>query len=200
MMNENYLLDPDVQLMLKFKQGDKLAFGELLDKYQKPVINIIYRFIQDKSEADDLAQEVFIKVYNNAKSYEARAKFSTWLYRITKNVCLNELRRRKRKIVSLDEAVSASDDRLKQEVIISGNNSPLEDSAAHELQEIVKQAINSLPANQRMAVILRRYEEMPYEDIARTIGCSVKAIKSLLNRAKEALKNKLAAYVLMQEK
>ena len=112
MMNGNYLLDPDVQLMLKLKQGDTLAFGELLEKYQKPVINIIYRFIQDRSEADDLAQEVFIKVYHHAKSYHPRAKFFTWLYRITKNVCLNELRRRKRNIVSLDEAVSADDERV----------------------------------------------------------------------------------------
>jgi len=196
MIKDNYLSDPDVILMLKFKQGDKLAFEQLLDKYQKRVINIIYRLIQNRTEADDLAQEVFLRVYSHAKTYEPKAKFSTWIYKITRNVCLNELRKRKRKFVSLDETISTQEGQLKREIVSTDISSPYEDTSTHELQKLVREAIESLPVNQRMAVILRRYEQLPYEDIAKSIGCSVSAVKSLLNRAKESLKEKLTPYIL----
>ncbi len=198
-MNDNYSLDPDVILMLKFQQGDKLAFGELLDKYKKPVINIIYRLIQDRAEADDLAQEVFIRVYNSEKSYRPTAKFSTWIYAITRNICLNELRKRKR-LVSLDETISTEDGELKREFADFHASSPYEEASKQELQELVKEAIESLPINQRMVVILRRYEQLSYEDIAKTMSCSVSAVKSLLNRAKESLKEKLKPYILLKDK
>lgn len=194
-MQENYLSDPDVELMLKFKKGDKLAFDKLIGKYHKPVINIIYRMIQDAHEADDLAQEVFIRVYNSAKSYKPEAKFFTWIYKITRNVCLNELRRRKKKFISLDEEVFTEDDELKREIADTQIDSPYQDAYKTELQEVVKEAIESLPENQRMAVILRRYEDLSYEDIAKTMDCSVSAVKSLLNRAKESLKDKLMSYI-----
>lgn len=194
-MNTDYLSDPDVILMLKFKEGDKFAFEELLDKYQKPVINFIYRMIRDRDEADDLAQEVFVRVYNSAKRYEPKAKFSTWIYRITKNLCLNELRRRKRKFISLDETISTEEGELKREIASPDVTSPYEDTSKHELQKVVKEAIESLPANQRIAVILRRYEQLSYEDIAKALECSVSAVKSLLSRAKESLKEKLTPYI-----
>ena len=195
-MNTDYLSDPDVILMLKFKEGDKAAFEQLLDKYQKPVINFIYRMIQDRDEADDLAQEVFVRVYNSAKRYEPKAKFSTWIYRITKNLCLNELRRRKRKFISLDETISTEEGELKREIASPEATSPYQDTSKHELQKVVKEAIESLPANQRIAVILRRYEQLSYEDIAKTMECSVSAVKSLLSRAKESLKDRLTPYIL----
>ncbi|MDP2753987.1 MAG: sigma-70 family RNA polymerase sigma factor [Nitrospirota bacterium] len=180
--------------MLKFKEGDKGAFDELLDLYQKPVINIIYRMIQDKTEADDLAQEVFLRVYNYAKTYKPEAKFLTWIYQITKNICLNELRRQKKKVVSIDETFSKEDGAFKKEYA-STSASPLEYSYVNEIQEMVKKAIEGLSAKQRMVVILRRYDELSYEDIATTMGCSVSAVKSLLNRAKESLKGKLGPYI-----
>ena len=194
-MNTDYLSDPDVILMLKFKERDKAAFEQLLDKYQKPVINFIYRMIQDRDEADDLAQEVFVRVYNSAKRYEPKAKFSTWIYRITKNLCLNELRRRKRKFISLDETISTEEGELKREIASPEATSPYQDTSKHELQKVVKEAIESLPANQRIAVILRRYEQLSYEDIAKALECSVSAVKSLLSRAKESLKEKLTPYI-----
>ena len=190
-MNVDYLSDPDVRLMLKFKEGDKAAFEELLDKYHKRVINFIYRMVQDRDEADDLAQEVFVRVYNSTKHYEPRAKFSTWIYRITKNLCLNELRRRKRKFISLDETISTEEGELKKEVASPNATTPFQDASKYELQKMVREAIESLPVNQRIAVILRRYEQLSYEDIAKTMECSVSAVKSLLNRAKELLKDKL---------
>lgn len=193
-MKPDYLSDPDVRLMLKFKEGDKAAFGELLDKYHKRVINFIYRMVQDRDEADDLAQEVFVRVYKSAASYLPRAKFSTWIYRITKNLCLNELRRRKKRFVSLDETISTDEGEVKREVADPNAATPFQDTSKHELQELVKEAIESLPANQRMAVILRRYEQLSYEDIAQALECSVSAVKSLLNRAKDSLKEKLTPY------
>ena len=194
-----YLSDPDVILMLRFQEGDKAAFEQLLDKYQKPIINFIYRMIQDRSESDDLAQEVFIKVYNAADSYKPIAKFSTWVYTIARNLCLNKLRERRRKIVSLDADISTKEGEIKREIAQVKEDTPYEGASKHELQEIVKEAINSLPDNQRMAVILRRYQLLSYEEIAKTMNCSVSAVKSILNRAKESLKDKLKHYVLKDE-
>ena len=199
MNRNNYLSDPDVVLMLKFQQGDKFAFEELLDKYQKPVINFIYRMIQNKDEADDLAQDVFIRVYNSAKTYRPTAKFSTWIYTIARNICLNELRKKERRNISLDQGIPTQEGELKREIASPEGSSPYEDASKHELQELVKEAIESLPVNQRMAVVLRRYQLLSYEEIAKTMDCSVSAVKSLLNRAKESLKEKLKSYVLKDE-
>lgn len=199
MNRNNYLSDPDVALMLKFQQGDKFAFEELLDKYQKPVINFIYRMIQNKDEADDLAQDVFIRVYNSAKTYRPTAKFSTWIYTIARNICLNELRKKERRNISLDQGIPTQEGELKREIASPEGSSPYEDASKHELQELVKEAIESLPVNQRMAVVLRRYQLLSYEEIAKTMDCSVSAVKSLLNRAKESLKEKLKSYVLKDE-
>ncbi|MBL7130253.1 MAG: sigma-70 family RNA polymerase sigma factor [Candidatus Omnitrophica bacterium] len=185
--------------MLKFQQGDKFAFEELLDKYQKPVINFIYRMIQNKDEADDLAQDVFIRVYNSAKTYRPTAKFSTWIYTIARNICLNELRKKERRNISLDQGIPTQEGELKREIASPEGSSPYEDASKHELQELVKEAIESLPVNQRMAVVLRRYQLLSYEEIAKTMDCSVSAVKSLLNRAKESLKEKLKSYVLKDE-
>jgi RNA polymerase sigma-70 factor (ECF subfamily) len=195
-MSPDYLSDPDVVLMLKFKQGDKSAFSGLLDKYHRPVINIIYRMIGDSHAADDLAQEVFMRVYNSSRNYQPTAKFSTWIYRIAMNLCLNELRRRKKRIFSLDENIPTQEGEVKIEIAEKDKDLPRDELAKKELQDIVKKAIESLPENQRMAVLLRRYENLSYEEIAKTMNCSVSAVKSLLNRAKESLKEKLRPYII----
>lgn len=196
MRDNNYLSDPDVILMLKFKEGSAAAFEEIIDKYQKRVINVIYRLVPDKHEADDLAQEVFLRVYNYAKSYVPKAKLSTWIYTITRNICLNEIRRRRRTPVSLDQTQATDEGELKKELAVSEAKSPIEAISQQELEKIVKEAIGSLPFNQRMAVVLRRYEELSYEDIASSLNCSVSAVKALLNRSKEALKEKLRSYII----
>ena len=187
--------DEDVQLMLKFKQGEISAFEALLDKYHNPIINFVYRFIGNKQESEDLAQEVFLRVYRSSQNYKPKAKFSTWIYRIAKNLVLNELRRRRtHNVSSLDEMVSFEEEELPKQI---SNNKPsaLVELEKKDLTVAVRKAIDSLPANQKMAVVLKRYDELPYVEIAKILGCSVSAVKSLLNRAKVSLKEKLSSYV-----
>ena len=193
-----YIDDPDVQLMLKCQKGETEAFEQLLDKYKTPLINTIYRFIGDKIEAEDLAQEVFLKIYNSRRSYKPRAKFSTWLFRIATNLCLNQIRDRKDetlKTVSLDTTSENEDGRRPQELKDTRQATASEHLLQQELEQTVRRAIEALPANQRMAVILSRYEQLGYEEIARVLKCSVSSVKSLLFRAKENLKERLKDYV-----
>jgi len=195
----DYASNEDVALMLKFQQGDDSAFERLLERYHKQIINFIYRYIGDKTEAEDLAQNVFLNVYRSAKTYIPKSKFSTWIYVIARNMALNELRRRKnRRESSLEEAVSGENGDLPRQI---ANNSKPSASGALEKQDLinaVKRAIDSLPDNQKTAVILQRYDDFSYEEIAEVIGCSVSAVKSLLNRAKIALKEKLSFYIQEQ--
>lgn len=182
-----YLSDPDVVLMLEFQKGNKLAFEKLMERNYKHILNIIYRFVGSEKTAEDLTQEVFVKIYKNASFYRPTAKFQTWAYRIAKNLSLNELRRHKNKYTSIEEtAKDFADDT---------HSGPAQELLKQETTQIIQSAINSLPENQRSAVILRRYENLSYEDIAKTMNCSVKAVKSLLNRAKENLRNFLQPIV-----
>lgn len=177
--------------MLDFQKGDKAAFEKLMVKHYKQVMNLVYRFLGDKEIAEDLTQDVFINVYKTARFYKPKAKFQTWLYRIVKNACLNELRRQRRSAASFDETFGVKDNPHKREPADLDIPNPSETINQKERVEAVKEAIASLPENQRMAVTLRRYEQLSYEDIAQTMKCSVKAVKSLLSRAKVNLKEKL---------
>ncbi len=197
---QTYLADIDVQLMLEFQKGDKVSFEKLMDKYYKRVMNLVYRFVDDKDIAEDLTQDVFIKVYNNAHLYKPKAKFQTWLYQITKNTCLNELRRRKHSAVSLDKTFEVKGNPLKQELADTNSLNPSERIDQKEIALVVKEAIESLPENQRMAVTLRRYEQLSYDDIAQTMNCSLSSVKSLLSRAKLNLKEKLKGFIQTDEK
>lgn len=188
---QSYLSDPDVVLMLKFQEGDKASFERLMEKYYKSIFNLVYRFLGTREIAEDLTQEVFIKIYKSAARYKPQAKLQTWIYQITKNISLNELRKLKRKTVSLDEPMNIDGNEVPREIADTSIPSPREQSGQKELGKIVQQAIASLPENQRMAVILRRYENLSYEDIAKTMGCSLSAVKSLLNRAKDNLREAL---------
>ncbi len=192
----DFILDEDVRLMLKFKEGDKSAFEQIFDKYHIHIINFIYRMIGEKAESENLAQEVFLRVYRSGQNYRPKAKFSVWIYMIAKNLALNELRKKKsHKTSSLDEIVSYEEGELPRQVPEHNKPSALIELERHELIDAVRKAINSLPDKQRIAVILRRYEDFSYEEIAKIMGCSISAVKSLLNRAKEALKEKLSPYV-----
>ncbi|MDP2652493.1 MAG: sigma-70 family RNA polymerase sigma factor [Candidatus Omnitrophota bacterium] len=191
----NYLSDPDVLLMSAFQKGDPASFETLMRKYYARVLNFIYRFVGSKEIAEDLTQEVFLRVYKTAPSYKPQAKFQTWLYTIAKNLSLNELRRNRHRTFSMDEEIAGSDGELRRQ--FEDHSIPRPDAALvkEDAAKAVKEAINALPENQRLAVILRRYEDFSYEEIARTMNCSVKAVKSLLNRAKENLRNALGKYV-----
>lgn len=191
-----FLQDEGAVLMLKFKEGDTAAFEFLIEKYHHPIINFIYRLIGDKAEAEDLAQEVFLRVYRSAKGYIPKAKFSTWVYKIAKNLALNELRRKKlHRLFSLEGMLSTEDGEIPLQQIDNNHTDSRAELVKQDLINAVKKAIDCLPVNQKLAVILRRYDGLLYSEIAKVIGCSESAVKSLLNRAKENLKEQLKLYV-----
>jgi len=179
--------DPDVGFMLRLKAGDASALEEIVRRHQKHILNLVYRYLGDASHAEDVAQEVFLKIYRARANYEPKAKFSTWLYRVTVNHCLNEIRSRK----SQPARMELVDDLLEE---AAGSEA---DQRMHqaELRQAVKAAIDSLPEHQRMAVLLARYEELSYEEISAAMGISLEAVKSVLHRARESLKEKLGRYV-----
>jgi RNA polymerase sigma-70 factor (ECF subfamily) len=179
--------DPDIDLMLRFQRGDEAAFEQLVLKHQKGVLNVVYRYLGDRGAGEDAAQEVFLKVYRARASYQPQAKFTTWLYRITVNHCLNEVRSRRSK----PEGPSLVDDLVEE----GAATTPDAGMNRADLRRAVKEAVDSLPENQRVAVILARYEELSYEEIAEAMQVSLEAVKSLLFRAKENLKTRLAKYV-----
>ena len=189
-------LDPDAQLMLKFKEGDKKSLEELMEKYQKLVINTAYRLIGDRTEAEDITQEVFLRVYNRGRSYKPQARFSTWLLKITKNLCLNRLRgKRRHPVVSLDSLVETEEGKVLRDIPAPAQARPDVLLERKELQKLIKESIDSLPPKQRMVVVLAKYDNLPYREIARVMGCSVTAVKLRLHRAKVTLKERLAPYL-----
>lgn len=186
-----YLSDPDVTLMLEFQKGGKASFEKLMTKYYKPLLNFINRFVGNVCTAEDLTQDVFIKVYKNAATYRPAAKFQTWLYQIARNASLNELRKHKRQTVSIDETFESEDGESTRQIADAKAVNPADAMTQNETADLIKEAIHSLPENQKTAVLLRRYENLSYEDIAKTMHYSLAAVKSLLSRAKENLKEKL---------
>jgi len=179
--------------MLEVQKGHQAPFESLMRKYYKRIYNFIYRFVGNRQQAEDLTQEVFIRVYKSAISYQPKSKFQTWIYTIAKNLSLNELRKKDRKnCVSLQEEIPTSRGVVFRQVEDPAAKNAWEAMVQDEKQAVIREAIQSLPSMQRMAVILRRYEELSYEQIAQTLQCSVPAVKSLLNRAKEGLKLKLS--------
>lgn len=188
--------DPDAALMLRVKQGDVSAFEALVEKYKQPVINLIYRTLPDAAEAEDLAQNVFVQVYKAADRYRVSAKFSTWLYTIARNLCLNEIRRRSRHPADSLEAGFADEDDLPVRQYEDVKVTAAPDAMLNgELVQKVDQAIADLPENQRTALLLCREEELSYEEIAEVLGCSLSATKSLIHRGRETLKQKLKPYL-----
>jgi RNA polymerase sigma-70 factor (ECF subfamily) len=188
--------DPDAALMLRVKQGDAAAFTELVEKYKQPVINMIYRILRDATEAEDLTQNVFIQVYKSADRYRITAKFSTWLFTIARNLCLNEIRRRSRHPAdSLEASHPQHDDLPSQQFEDKKTSGPTDKMLHSELEEKIELALADLPENQRTAILLCRQDELSYEEIAKVLGCSLSATKSLIHRGRETLKEKLKPYL-----
>ena len=188
--------DPDALLMLRVKRGDRAAFAELVEKYKQPVMNLVYRTLHDEAEAEDLAQNVFLQVYKSAKRYESRAKFSTWLFTIARNLCLNEIRRRSRHPAdSLEETHAEHEDQPRQQFEDKSSVPPPEKLLQGELAQKIEEALADLPENQRTAILLCRQEDLSYEEIAEILGCSLSATKSLIHRGRETLKQKLKPYL-----
>ena len=182
--------------MLRVKSGDWAAFELLVEKYKQPVINLMYRMIHDLDEAEDLAQNVFIRVFQSASRYEVSAKFSTWLFTIARHSCLNEIRRRSRHPSEPLDASPGDDDELPARQYPDAKTPSAPDACMHsELEEKIQQALDSLPEKQRLAILLCRQDELSYEQIAQIVGCTVSATKSLIHRGRETLKQQLKPYL-----
>lgn len=184
------------QMMLRFKSGDEAAFAALYEQHHRTVLNIIYRFLGSQSEAEDLVQEVFMRIYKSRERYSPQARFTTWLYRITANLCLNYQRDQKRR---QNEALylrgPGGEEFDRPELEDTRQRKPEAGLASEELERAVVDAVDGLPENQRMAVILSRYEELPYKDIALAMDVTEKAVKSLLHRARQALRDRLKGHL-----
>lgn len=188
--------DPDAALMLRVKEGDVSAFEDLVEKYKQPVVNLLYRTLPDATEAEDLAQHVFLQVFKSAHRYRVSAKFSTWLYTIARNLCLNEIRRRSRHPAdSLDAVNPENEDQPIRQYEDTKNPLAPDLVLQDELARKIEEALSELPENQRTAIMLFREDEMSYEEIARILKCSLSATKSLIHRGRETLKQKLKPYL-----
>jgi RNA polymerase sigma-70 factor, ECF subfamily len=183
-------LERDAQLMLRVREGDDTSFALLLERHRGPVVHFLYRMVQNQAVSEELAQEVFLRVYRSRETYEPTAKFTTWLFRIATHVALNSIRDRKKEKghESLDEDTLDGMERQ-----VADRQRTVEQEMVHEVKlREVRQAIEALPAKQRAAVLMHKYEGLDYAQIAGVLSCSESAIKSLLFRAYEALRGRLA--------
>ena len=194
----------DVQLMLDVKAGDEQSFALLLYRYRRPLVNFLYRMVRNREQAEDLAQEVFIRVYRARADYVPSAKFTTWLFRIATNLALNSLRdtRHQRMEVSLDAPVTVdSEEGDERPLDVAEKNPNIEEHLVQEAQrEMIRHAIDKLPEKQRAAVLLHKYQELDYGEISKILSCSESALKSLLFRAYETLRVELAPLVALRAK
>ncbi|MFY9753866.1 MAG: sigma-70 family RNA polymerase sigma factor [Candidatus Acidiferrales bacterium] len=184
----------DVQLMLDVKAGDDASFELLLRKYRTPLVNFLYRMVRDTATAEDLAQEVFLRVYRARNQYSPSAKFTTWLFRIATNLALNSIRDNRRRLLENSLDAPAGDDEAPRELPAREMRID-EHMVERDRADFIRRAVMSLPEKQRVAVLLHKYEEMDYSEIARIIDCSESALKSLLFRAYETLRVQLAPLV-----
>ncbi len=193
------LRDPDVRLMLRVRNDEHGAFEELVDRFQHRLINILAHLCCQADEAEDLAQEVFLRVYRSRSEYHPQAKFSTWLFTIANNVALNALRRRIRK-PSIQLTVTDSGPmgaRPIESMLTARTASPDHNLQFQELAQVIRNALDQLNDRQRMAVVLNKFEGMSYDEIAQVMGITTKAVKSLLSRARCQLRDLLKDYVQM---
>jgi len=192
------LRDPDVRLMLEVRDDNAAAFEELMLRYQGRLVTVLEHLVGNRDQAEDLAQEVFLRVYRARKKYEPGAKFSTWLYSIANNVASNALRSRsRRREVSLEVRQSGSTgvNRLEAIVQASSGQMPARQLDKAEMRDVVRAALESLNDRQRLAVLLSKFEDMSYADIAESMELSPQAIKSLLSRARVNLRDVLEPYL-----
>ncbi len=183
-------LERDAELMLRVRDGDHASFGLLLERHRGPVIHFLYRMVQSQAVAEELAQEVFLRIYKSRSTYEPTAKFTTWLFRIATHLGLNWIRdgRKEKLQESLDQETTEGTTRQ-----VADRTPTVEQEMVYEVKlREVRQAIESLPSKQRAAVLMHKYEEMEYSEIANVLSCSESAVKSLLFRAYEHLRSRLA--------
>jgi len=188
--------DPDAEIMLRAKAGDQSAFEYLVQKYRRPMVSFMYRMAHNAAAAEDLAQEVFLRVYRSRDSYEASAKFTTWLYRIATNLAVNHARdtrhERPEVQVSLDEPDEESGTTLE---LPDTSLSAEQQMVRRERMLAIRMKVEALPEQQRLAVIMHKYQQMDYKQIAEVLKKSESATKSLLFRAYQTLREQLKEFI-----
>jgi RNA polymerase sigma-70 factor (ECF subfamily) len=194
------LRDPDIRLMLRVRDDDAVAFAELVDLFHQRLVTIMHHLVGNTEEAEDLAQEVFLRVYRGRKKYHPRAKFSTWLFTIANNLALNVLRTRQRRpAIPLNVRDSGPlGPRPAEQLVVDREHSPHDQMQQQELAALVQQALTTLNERQRVAVVLNKFEDMNYAEIAEVMGLTTKAVKSLLSRARDNLRLALKEYIYME--
>lgn len=192
------LRDPDVRLMLEVRDGNAAAFEELMLRYQSRLVTVLEHLVGSRDQAEDLAQEVFLRVYRSRRRYEPGAKFSTWLFTIANNVASNALRNRSRRrevnLVGQSSGPMGAQP-LTQMLQAASGQMPARQLDKAEMREVVRLALETLNERQRMAVLLNKFEGLGYADIALAMNLSTKAIKSLLSRARVSLREVLEPYI-----
>ncbi len=193
MADDNVLQADDATLMRDLAAGNHRAFEELMRRYQHALVTFCYGFTRDRETAEELAQEAFLRVYRNAARYEPVAKFTTWLYKIAANLCINELKKNKlRPHVSLDDTSNHDPEGTKIiDRMAFGGTGPVNEAEKHEAQVLIRRAIDTLPEDQRTTLIMVEFHHMPYQDIAEVLGVTVSAIKMRVKRARETLRHSL---------
>ena len=179
--SNTYRDDPDVQLMLEFQGGDERAFRTLYDRYKRPVFVWIYRMVRKPERAEELTQEVFIRVYRAKERYKAEARFRTWLYTIAARLAFNERRQQKRSVEDLALESEAGESPIDRAEDVK-ERSPLEVVEASRLHEAIARFLSQLPERQRAALMLRYFEELSHDEISDILGVRKGAVKSLLHR------------------
>lgn len=193
------LRDPDVRLMLRVRADESGAFEEMVAQFQHRLVGIMNHLVGNAEEAEDLAQEVFLRVYRARKTYHPRCKFTTWLFTIANNLALNSLRARQRKpavpLPAQDSGPLGA--RPAEQLVPDPRSGPMRKVERGELAEVIRQALDGLNERQRMAVVLNKFEDMNYAEIAEVMGLTTKGVKSLLSRARTNLRAALSGYIFM---
>ena len=189
-------VDEDADLMLEFQAGREDAFREIVQRNQDKVYSVVFRIIGNHAQAEDLVQEVFLRVFRTASRYKPMAKFTTWLYRVSTNVALNAIRARKKvRIFSLELSDSEDGSHRRRDIHDTDAPAPSADLDIEELKAKISEAVAALPENQKASFILNKYEHLNYNEIAEIMDCSTMAVKSLLSRARCNLRDALRGYL-----
>lgn len=189
--------DPDVQLMLRFQKGEAEAFQQLFNKFSPSVVNFAFRFVGTRERAEELTQEVFLQVYRWQERYEPKAKFSTWLFKIAHNHCLNEVRKGEYRVTreSLDSRLDSEGEERERDLPDTNPRKGDEILAAKQVAERIQLIMRRLPESQRSALTLSRLEGLSYQEVAGVLGTTEKAVKSLVFRATQSLREGLKEFL-----
>lgn len=183
---------PDEVLMLRYKEGDLSAFEVLLERYQQPLFNFVYKFCSDYHQSQDLVQEVFLRIIRTAKNYEARAKFTTYLYTVAHNICIDHLRRKKtRRTISMNDPLDAEGELTVEDTMKDERANPEREFQQENFAKALHDAVEQLPPEQKEVFLLREQMNLQFDEIAKIVGCLPSTAKSRMRYALQSLRQKL---------